>query len=488
MALESRPLFLSAGMILIALSLALGLGSPTSASPSVVFVDRTSPLGLTMGTDAACWVDIDNDGWTDLIVSGVVWKNVGGKRFARFADMGGSVVAADFDNDGFVDLFCYSTMKLYHNVEGKRFVEAPLPKLPKTVSRGACWGDFDGDGFVDLYIGGYEDWDAGITYPSLILMNQKGKSFKLVWSDAAYRTRGVTACDFNRDNALDVYVSNYRLQPNQLWMNDGKGHFKDVALEKNAVATSPGFDGGHTIGSCWGDFDNDGEFDLFVATFAHVDSRGDQPKSRFLRNLGPKQGYAFDDLGTCGVFYQESYATPAAGDFDNDGLLDLYLTTVYAPASFGKPNHPVLFRNESGFKFTDVTASSGLADLPPTYQAAWADFRHNGSLDLVTAGKLFVNQGNKNAWLEVRLQGDGSTVNRSAIGSQVRIKRKHGVLTRQVEGGTGEGNQNDLVLHFGLGAAKTPVDIEITWPNGKTQRIRHVRPDQMIDVKYSQRR
>lgn len=486
--LNPEPILPPVSLIPIALALALALAPQTAASPPARFVDMTSQLGLTMGTDAACWVDIDNDGWTDLIVSGVVWRNIDGKRFVRLADVGGSVVAADYDNDGFADLFCYSTMKLYHNEEGQRFIEVPLPLLPKTVARGACWGDLDGDGFVDLFIGGYEDWGAGITFPSMILMSQQGKSFKLGWQEAAYRTRGVTACDFNRDNALDVYTSNYRLQPNQLWMNDGKGRFQDVAPVKNAVATSPGFDGGHTIGSCWGDFDNDGEFDLFVGNFAHVDNRGDQPKSRFLRNLGPKQGYAFDDLGTGGVFYQESYATPAAGDFDNDGRLDLYLTTVYGTASFGKPNHAVLFRNEAGFKFTDVTASSGLANLPPTYQAAWADLRHDGSLDLVTAGKCFVNEGNEHAWLEVRLHGDGRAVNGSAIGSQVRIKRKDGTLTRQVEAGTGEGNQNDLVLHFGLGAAKAPVDIDITWPNGKTQSVKRAGPDRIIDVKYEPER
>src|ERR1043166_8518987 len=100
-------------------------------------------------------------------------------------------------------------MKLYRNVDGKRFEEFPLPPLPKTVSRGACWGDFNGDGFVDLYIGGYEDWDADITYPSLILMNRNGKSFELVWTESRYRARGVTSCDFDRDGDLDIYVSNY---------------------------------------------------------------------------------------------------------------------------------------------------------------------------------------------------------------------------------------------------------------------------------------
>mgnify|MGYP000439311807 CR=1 FL=1 len=97
----------------------------------------------------------------------------------------------------------------------------------------------------------------------------------------------------------------------------------------------------------------------------------------------------FDDLAECGVWYQESYASPAAADFDNDGDLDLFFTTVYATASFNKKNHPVLFRNDTpsapdqpAWVFTDATDGSGLEALPPTYQAAWADFDRDGDLDL----------------------------------------------------------------------------------------------------------
>ena len=136
--------------------------APASAS----FQDRTKYLGLALGTDAACWVDIDNDGWVDLCASGAVWKNNTGKGFAKVGDVG-SAVAADFDNDGFADLFSWSSLRLHRNDAGKGFVEVKLPELPRCVSRGACWGDFNGDGFADLYVGGYEDWNAGITYPDL---------------------------------------------------------------------------------------------------------------------------------------------------------------------------------------------------------------------------------------------------------------------------------------------------------------------------------
>lgn len=455
----------------------------SSSEVNPTFKDRTTDFGLQIAGDGACWTDFNNDGWADLCAGGGVWISQKGKSFTKLADIG-QAVAADFDNDGYPDLFSWSQVKLYHNEKGKGFTPVALPELPKTVSRGACWGDFNNDGFVDLYLGGYESWDPPITYPSMILINQKGKSFKLAWTEANYRSRGITACDFDVDGDTDIYVSNYRLQPNNLLLNNGKGEFKDVAGEYGVLATTAPFGGGHSIGSAWGDFDNDGNIDLFAGNFAHVDSRGDQPKSRFLKNLGKAKQYHFEDKGTCGVFYQESYASPAVGDYDNDGDLDLFFTTVYATASFGKKNYPVLYRNDGSYTFADGTAAAGLSEQGATYQAAWADYDQDGDLDLVTAGKLYENQGGSAHWLGVRLQGDGKRVNSSAIGTQVRIRLRGKVLTRQVEAGTGEGNQNDLTLHFGLGDYKGRVELEVLWPGGKTQKVFAVPTDRIVNIAY----
>jgi hypothetical protein len=466
-----------------AVALALA-AAPAAAQQSAVFKDRAAELGLKLANAAACWADLDNDGWTDLCTGGVVWRNNAGKKFTKLAEGVGHVVAADFDNDGFVDLFSWSGKRVYRNESGKAFKPIAMPELPAGSCRGACWGDFNGDGFADLYVGGYEDWGTGLTFPDLVLTNENGKGFKLTWDDKRYRARGVTACDLDRDGDLDVYVSNYRLQPNVLWLNDGTGKARDVAAAQNALATSKGFGGGHSIGAAWGDFDNDGWIDLFAGNFAHRDRRGDQPQSRFLRNLRAAGKPVFEDRGTCGVFYQESYASPAAGDYDNDGDLDLFFTTVYGTASFGRKNHPVLFRNDGSFKFADATSAAHVAKLPPTYQAAWADFDNDGDLDLATAGKLFENQGTGHHWLKVRLEGDGKRVSRSAIGAQVRIKLGARTLTRQVEAGTGEGNQNDLCLHFGLGKHSAPVDLEILWPGGDTQTVQGTKANGVVDVSY----
>lgn len=456
------------------------------AVPAPVFIDKTAELGLQKMPNAktAC-ADFNNDGWMDFYAAGVVWLNDAGKGFKPLKAGKGAAVCADFDNDGFVDIFSYSNLQMYRNIDGKSFKKVALPDFPeKHTSLGACCADLTGNGFLDIYIGGYEDWNAGVTYSDFLLLNEGKSSFRFVENDTACRARGVAACDFNNSGNIDIYISNYRLQPNLLLIGDGSGQFINKAADFNAVATSGRFKGAHTIGSLWADFDNDSYFDLFVANFAHRDSRGDQPQSRFLRNTGAGGNYSFKDLGTRGIRYQESYAHPAAADFDNDGLVDLFLTTVYGTASFGKKNYPVLYRNTSSWRFNDVTDLQGLANLKPTYQAVWADFNNDGYLDLITSGKLFINQGAGSNWLKVSLLGDGENISTSAIGSQVRIELDGSTLTRQVEAGSGEGNQSSPVLHFGLGNRNEPVDLQITWQGEKKQTVEAVEINQTLTITY----
>ena len=459
------------------------------------FVDRTAEVGITGGGEHAAWGDVNGDGWPDLWMGGAVWLNHDGKSFTRI-DAPGAGVIADIDNDGVGDLVSFAPPGILRGVREAatasgaiRFMPVPYfpADLPATVARGAAVGDFNNDGFVDVYIGGFENWETQTTFPSLLLLNDHGKAFKLASSSAERRARGITACDFDEDGDLDIYASNYRLQPNTLLVNDGHAKFTDQAAKRNAIATSAGFEGGHSIGACFGDFDGDGHIDLFAGNFAHVDSRGDQPKCRFLRNLGPANAFRFEDLGECGIYYQESYASPACGDFDNDGALDLFLTTVYANASFGKKNFPVLFRNTSigsAIALVDVTQAAGLSQLPATYVGAWADYDHDGDLDLATAGRMYANNGTPGAhWLELRLIGDGVKINRDAIGAQARIALADGrVLVREVEAGTGEGNANSPILHFGLGAFAGPATVTVRWPDGSTQVAKDLAVDRIVEI------
>jgi hypothetical protein len=454
--------------------------SPPPAQAAEPFAEVTEAVGLKgVSGDVAAWGDFDGDGWTDLYVGGQLWRNVKGKFVRVEGPFSGPALWGDFDNDGRLDLFSWSGGgKLFRNRGEGKFEDASkaLPRLPMSVSVGACWGDFDGDGFLDLYVGGYEK-PSYLT--DVIYRNQGDGTFKETWRTRGKKqpARGITAADFDEDGDLDVYVSNYRLEPNLLWRNDGKGSFTDVAREFGVAGDGGLGAWGHTIGSAWGDLDNDGRLDLFVGNFSHPPAYQDRPK--FLKNLGPKGKWHFEDKSAAaGLRWQESYASPALADFDNDGRLDLFFTTVYPG------DKSVLYRNRGGWKFKEVSAAARV-DVSTTYQAAWADFDNDGDLDLMTGGKLFRNPGGSNHWLKVRLHGGGK-VNRAAIGAQVRIAVGEEVLTRQVEGATGQGNQNDLTLHFGLGKHDGEVEVQVRWPDGTRQAVKS-RADRMVEVEYGKK-
>ncbi|MFT5304433.1 MAG: hypothetical protein ACI814_005261 [Mariniblastus sp.] len=431
------------------------------------FEDVTESVGLTgLSGSVAAWGDYNNDGWVDLFVGGQLWKNETGKRFSKVEiEFPGPGIWGDFDNDGHLDLFCWSGKgKVFRNLDGKSFedIGAAFPNLPTQVSLGATWGDFNGDGFLDLYVGGYEVWPDK-EFPDVVLLNEGGKQFVQHWKQQTIlRARGITAADYDRDGDLDIYVSNYRLQPNSLLQNDGHAKFSNVA-NKLAVDGDGALGAwGHTIGSAWGDFDNDGNFDLFVGNFSHPPAYQDRPA--FLKNLGKAQGFKFSDQSKlAGLRWQESYASPAVADYDNDGRLDLFFTTVY------DGDKSVLYRNVGDWKFEDRSANSNV-DKPKTYQAAWADFDNDGAVDLVTGGRLMRNMklaSEANHWLKVNLN-PGPDSNAFGIGTEVRIQLGNETLLRQVEGGTGQGNQNDLGLHFGLGQYAADVKIQVRWADGKT--------------------
>ncbi|HET9233159.1 MAG TPA: FG-GAP-like repeat-containing protein, partial [Candidatus Eisenbacteria bacterium] len=232
-----------------------------------------------------------------------------------------------------------------------------------------------------------------------------------------------------------------------LLRNDGGGSFARIvglAIE----------DGGPGQGAAWGDFDNDGDLDLFVANYGTAD--------KLIRNEGDDH---FAQITTGPLGDLGNGTGVAWGDCDNDGDLDLYL------ANYGQANK--LLRNEGGTAFTAIT-SGPLGNAGNGTGAAWADYDLDGDLDL-----YLVNDGQSNVlmrndlvssrhWLELRLVGTVS--NRSAIGTRVELYSGGTVHVREVSGGSGYMSQNELPLHFGLGSASQADSILVWWPSGLIQR------------------
>jgi hypothetical protein len=461
-------------------TLALGIAAILFSSVAAQAGFRDISAAADFNADGkAAFADYDGDGRIDLYAGGKLYRNAGGARFTAVAKSGlprGAGVWGDYNNDGRPDLFNYTRGELYRNEDGKRFRKVPFPALPAKTSRAAIWIDIDNDARLDLYIGGYEKFKKQV-FADHIYRNTGNGKFVRHWSskpEASRSTRGVTAADYNADGHIDLYLSHYRLQPNALLRNDGRGNFTDVAeaswvagkLKRKISYVGKQYrQAGHTIGSAFGDFNNDGRLDIFVANFSHRPEYQDRPQ--VLENTGPQAQFRFDDRSyLTNLRWQESYASAALADYDNDGNLDFFLSTVYEKSTDGDSNHSVLYRNSGAWKFEEAGSREKLPLLGPSYQAAWADIDNDGDLDLVANGRMLLNEGNRGNWIGLALYGDASTVNWSALGAVARITLGKKQLTRHVDAATGEGNQNDNRLHFGLGNHSAPVDVEITWPGG----------------------
>ena len=458
------------------------------------FVDVTAAMGLSGELDGkVAWGDINNDGWVDLYTSKLggyvpqLWLNNNGNSFSRIPaanldGMRGLGVWGDYNKDGYLDMFSWqdhATPRLFRNVNGTTFVnessKLPTFTLPSNMSSlSAAWGDYNGDDYLDIYLGGFTDQDV-------LLINNKDGTFKNAWQSPHFLPgRGMTAADWDQDGDMDVYVSNYNLALNQLWRNNGSGNdanlFADAASSHNALGGNGPGSSGHTIGSVFGDLDNDGLVDLFVGNFAHPG----QPEPKFLRNLGPASDYAFENKCSECISYQESFSSATLGDVDNDGWLDLFFATIYPPSDMAQ-----LYMNGGGvgrpWNFDNRTVEAGLSGLQVQYEAAFADYDNDGDLDLMTKGKLFENPGNANHYLKVALDGAG-IYGATAIGAQVRVQVGGMTITRIVSPAVGEGNQNDPRLNFGLGNYSGPLTLIVTWPDGTVQVETVTEVDQIITL------
>jgi tetratricopeptide (TPR) repeat protein len=487
----------------------VGYGGP-------VFTDVTAAVGLEGRRESRiAWGDYDGDGYDDLLLSGrALFRNNRGAGFLDVTEavgVGGTGanggVWADIDNDGDLDFYATSgategdrTDRLWVNRGDGTFedrTEAAGGMTDLFTTEGAAWGDIDNDGYVDLYLASYERprtetfEDYGVGYPDLLYHNRRDGTFVEIAQAAGIvppfgkdlSGRGVNWGDYDNDGDLDIYVSNYRLQENFLWRNDG-GSFVNVAPELGVSGNETDGWWGHTIGSEWGDYDNDGDLDLFCAQLAHPRYIEVSDKSMLYRNDLEKTGVFVDRRAEARIKYAETHSDPSWGDVDADGDLDLFITSIYPDcASF-------LYRNRGAGVFEDITWLAGVRTMNG-WGAAMSDYDNDGDLDLAVASgdgfRLFRNEGlgaheeeAVHDWLEVRTVGTVS--NAAGIGARIIVRSGSLRQIREVEGGKGTTSQHSMVAFFGLGREPGPVDVEVRFLGGGVVDLRGVDVDQRITV------
>ena len=444
----------------------------------VTFSDATAKMGLeNVSGNRIAWGDFDNDGWEDFLLSGSrLFKNQKGKKFiditndvfAEKVTFGGALWG-DVDNDGDLDIITKDPENIWINTDQHFYrFQRPSDFVDNGISsEGMAVSDLNKDGYLDIYLANYEGNNQFFTdqlffgFGNGSFNHVTYESGAMAANDRALAGRGVNIGDFNNDDLPDIYVSNYRLNPNLMFVNQGKGIFKEKSRYLGIAGEETNGWWGHTIGSEWGDIDNDGDFDLITCNLAHPRYIDFSNKTKLYINSGYPD-FTFQDIrADAGIRYEETNSEPAFGDLDNDGYLDLYITDVY------EGRRSFLYMSNGDYTFRDVTWLSGSRHFNG-WGVAYCDYDKDGDLDMLVAGgniQLFRNDTkNDNNWLQIGIQPERG---KNFIGTRITISGRDLILTREIQGGKGTTNQHSLIQHFGLGNRKSGLTLTVEFPSGK---------------------
>jgi hypothetical protein len=533
-----------------------------ASSPQIpVFLDTAKTAGLTLRVisgepDAKPYliesiggglavIDYNNDGLMDLyVVNGTtieraragkilersaLYRNNGDGTFTDVTAKAGvpnrgwgkGAIAADFNNDGYQDLYIvnYGPNVLYLNNGDDTFRDATAKAGvgDPRWSAAAAAADFDKDGDLDLFVANYLDYDLNnlptsgkfCSYQNIpVACGPRGLKGA---GDSLYRNNGdgtftdislkagisdpkgyyglaASWGDYDNDGDLDLFVANDNT-PNYLYRNNGDGTFTDVAIEVGVAFSEDGREQ-----SCMGvefeDLDNDGWLDLMVTNFS-------DESNTLYRNTG--KGYFIDDSHRAGLV-ADSWRDLSWGlgffDFNNDGLKDVFVANghIYpevdrAPLNISYKQANKLYLNTGGPKLLNINAQAGpgLRTKKSYRGAVFADFNNDGQIDIAVSAlddipSLLINQGvSGHHWLLVRLEGTAS--NRFGVGARITLKAGGLTQIRELKAGGSYASSNDPRAHFGIGTAKSIDELTVAWPSGKISKLRDVEPNRILAIR-----
>jgi hypothetical protein len=468
-------------------SSSVGIANKAANTSNFRFTQITTGSLVTDSINSwnSCWTDIDGDNYQDIVICSYdknktnnVYRNNGDGTFTRTykGDLTApktvsavSGVFADLDSDGVNECITSSnvdkTTFVYKRNSSGNYNKVAAGDLTTDVGYGQTVNvvDYDNDGLLDVFIAEY--------FPSnmcRLYRNIGGCQFQRInnseVSTIANYTMGSTWADYDNDGRPDLFipvggtVANPLPKNNMLFHNEGNGRFTRITT--GAIVT----DAGNSTASAWGDYDNDGHLDLFVANAS-------KEKNCLYKNNG---NGTFTKIDTGAIVNENgNWHGCSWVDVDNDGWLDMYVLT-------NDSLHPKrLYHNERNGYFKNMANEIVCAVNNKTMSAIWADYDRDGYQDVYVSSAaykpncLYKNNGGTNKWMSIRLVGTNS--NKNGIGARVKLKCNPGGVpvwqTREVTGTSGIGSQNAFEAAFGMGTASVADSIVILWPSGTVQTI-----------------
>jgi hypothetical protein len=487
-------------------------------------------LPETLGSGCA-FLDYDNDGWQDiLLVNGADWPGhqkqrstlrlYRNNRNGTFSDVtkaagldvemyGMGVAVGDFNNDGFPDVFitCVGQSRLFRNTGKGTFVDVTRAAGlggRTAFSTSAMWLDVDRDGLLDLFVCNYVRWSAD--HDVFCSLNGKQKSYctpeayrgETCWLfrnrgngtfedvtatcgifDSTSKALGVALIDYDQDGWPDIFVAN-DTQPNKLYRNQRNGTLKDVGLQ-TGVALSTDGKARAGMGVDVGDFDNSGMPGIAITNFeGEMIGLYRRSAAGTYRDVAAAAGVGFPSrnyLGFGCLF----------ADLDLDGRLDLVTVNGHIDdtvrnirGNVGYAQRPQLFLNEGNTRFREASSAvgTGFAQSRVGRGLACGDFDGDGDVDLLMTtnnGPAVLLRNDQNAGnRSIRIRLVGTTSNRDAIGSTVRIFHDGITQSRMVHSGSSYLSQSELPVTFGVGRRDRVDRVVVTWPNGRTDEFKGV--------------